>query len=60
MGSFEISEGNITWSGKKKKKKTQATEYTPNCTPSREVDQMPTSTTSKWGLNREAWAAYLG
>ena len=59
MGSFEISEGNITWSGKKKKKKTQATEYTPNCTPSREVAQNLTSTSSKWGLNREVQTAML-
>ena len=28
-------------------------------TPSGEVAQMLTSTTSKWGLNREAWAALL-
>ena len=28
-------------------------------TPSREVAQMLTSTTSKWGLNREAWDALL-
>ena len=28
-------------------------------TPSREVAQTLTSTTSKWGLNREAWAALL-
>ena len=27
--------------------------------PSREVAQMLTSTTSKWGLNREAWDALL-
>ena len=27
--------------------------------PSGEVAQMLTSTTSKWGLNREAWAALL-
>ena len=29
-------------------------------TPSRKVAQMLTSTTSKWGLNRETWAALLG
>ena len=28
-------------------------------TPSREVAQMLASVTSKWGLNREAWAALL-
>ena len=28
-------------------------------TPSREVDQMLVSATSKWRLNREAWAALL-
>ena len=28
-------------------------------TPRREVAQMLASTTSKWGLNREGWAALL-
>ena len=28
-------------------------------TPNRKVAQMLTSTTSKWGLNPEAWAALL-
>ena len=28
-------------------------------TPSREVAQTLTSTTSKWGLNRESWVALL-
>ena len=28
-------------------------------TPNREVAQRLASTTSKWGLNREAWAALL-
>ena len=31
----------------------------PMVTPSREATQMPTSTTNKRGLDREAWAALL-
>ena len=31
----------------------------PRVTPSREAAQMPESTTSKWGLGSEAWAALL-
>ena len=49
--SFGISEGNIT--GRKKKKQNMCL----TATASREVAQMLISTTSKWGLDREAWAA---
>ena len=35
------------------------TDYVPMATPSREVAQMLTSATSKWGLNKEAWTALL-
>ena len=56
MGSFGISEGNIS-RRKKKKENTQITRLT--ATPSREVAQMLTSATSKHGLNREAQAALL-
>ena len=51
MGSFRISEGNITGRTKKKKKKTYR---------SREIPQMLTSASSERGLNREVWAACLG
>ena len=56
MGSFGISEGNIT--GRKKKKTPQNTHLT--TTASREVAQMLASTTSKLstrGLDGETWAA---
>ena len=49
------SEGNITRRGKKQN--PQITRLT--ATPSGEVAQMLVSTTSKPGLNREAWAALL-
>ena len=54
MGSFGISEGNITRRGKKKKN-PQNTDLT--STLSGEVAQTLTSTNSKQGLNREAQAA---
>ena len=55
VGSFGISEGNIT--RRKKKKNPQITCLT--ATPSGEVAQMLASATSKRGLNREVWAALL-
>ena len=55
VGSFGISEGNIT--GRGRKQNPQITCLT--ATPSGEVAQMLVSTTSKPGLNREAWAALL-
>ena len=42
------------------RKKKQNTEYTPNHNPSREVAQTLVSTSSEWGLDREAWATCLG
>ena len=54
MGSFGLSEGNITM----REKPPNPTDYVPNH--SREVAQMLMSTRSEWGLNREAWAEYLG
>ena len=56
MGSFGISEGNIT-RRKKKKYPPQITHLT--TTPRGEVAQTLPSATSKWGLNREARAALL-
>ena len=56
MGSFGISEGNIT--GRRKKKKTQQTKHL-TATPSREVAQTLVSTSGEQGLNREAQAALL-
>ena len=56
MGSFGISEANITRKGgEKKTKKPQITCLT--TTPSGEVAQTPTSATSKQGVNREVPAA---
>ena len=57
MGSFGISEGNIT-GREKKKKNPQNTHLT--TTVSGEVAQMLMSATSEWGLDREARAACLG
>ena len=58
MGSFEISEGNITEKGKKKKPDPQNTCLT--ATASREVAQMLVSATSKQGLVKEAhWTLVL-
>ena len=58
VGSFGISEGNIT--GRKKLKKKKPTTMGLTTTPSREVAQMLASASSEWELNREAWAACLG
>ena len=55
MGSFGISEGNIT--GRRKKKNQQTKHLT--ATPSREVAQTLVSTSGEQGLNREAQAALL-
>ena len=55
MGSFGISEGNIT--ERKEKKSPQNRRLT--ATPSREVAQTLASATSQWGLNREERAALL-
>ena len=55
VGSFGISEGNITGRGKKKIQSTRVT-----ATPSKEVAQMLASATSEQGLDREARAACLG
>ena len=52
--SFGISEGNIT----RRKKNPQNMRLTP--TPSRDVAQMLTSTTSEQGLNRKTQVACLG
>ena len=54
MGSFGISEGNIT--GREKKKK----ECAPTATASREVAQMLASATSEQGLDRAGLVACLG
>ena len=53
MGNFGISECNITGRGKKKKN-PQSRHLT--TTANGEVAQMFASTTSKWGLDREAQA----
>ena len=45
---------------RKKKKKTSPQNMHLTATHSGEVAQMLASTTSKWGLNREEWAAGLG
>ena len=58
MGSFGISEGNITGRKRAKKQKTpQITCLT--ATPSGEIAQKLVSATSKRGLNREVQAALL-
>ena len=54
VGNFGVSEGNIT---RGKKKKTQNTHLTTTTT--REVTLMFASTSSEWGLGREAQAASL-
>ena len=53
MGSFGISEGDIT--GRRKKKTPQNKRLT--ATASGEGTQVFAMATSKWGLGREAWAA---
>ena len=53
MGRFDISECNITG----RKKTPQNTRLT--TTPSNKVAQMLASTSSEWGLNKEAQAALL-
>ena len=56
-GSSGISEGNITRREKKKKKNPQNTHL--STTASGEVAQTLRSTTSEWGLGREAQPAQL-
>ena len=58
MGSFGISEGNITGRGKKKKNNPQNTCLT--TAPSGEIAQTLASAISEYGLNREARVACLG
>ena len=53
MGSFGVSESNIRGRGKKNKKQNMRL----TATPSKEVAQMLTSTTSKQGLDKEVQAA---
>ena len=50
VGSFGISEGNITRRGKKKNPENRCL----TTTASGDVAQKPASTTSEWGLDREA------
>ena len=45
---------------RERKKKTSPQNMHLTATHSGDVAQMLTSTTSKWGLNREEWAAGLG
>jgi len=56
-GEFWNLRGQHNWE-EKKKKTPQNMHLT--TTASREVAQILTSVTSKWGLDREAWAACLG
>ena len=42
-----------------REEKKKPTDYTPTTTPSGEVAQTLASVSSKWRLNREAWAACL-
>jgi len=56
-GSSGISEGNITRREKKKKKKQNPQNTHLSTTASGEVAQTLGSTTSEWGLGREAQAA---
>ena len=58
MGSFEISEGNITGRGKNKTKtKTQNTCLT--ATPNGKVAQMLASTRSQWGAEQGGMGSML-
>ena len=56
VGSFGISEGNIT----RRKKQNKTHNMLLTTIASREVAQMLASATSKWGLDREVRAACLG
>ena len=56
-GEFWNLRGQHNW--EEKKKKTPPNMHL-TTTASREVAQILTSVTSKWGLDREAWAACLG
>ena len=58
MGSFGISEGNITRREKRKKEKKKTLQMTClTATANREVAQTLMSSISERGLDREAWAA---
>ena len=58
MPSLGSTEGNMTV--RKNKKQLKPTDYEPNSnSPSGEAAQTPAPTTSKQGLDREAWAALL-
>ena len=56
-GEFRNLRGQHNWEEKINKSNPQITH--PITTPSGEVDQTLASATSKWGLDREAWAALL-
>ena len=56
-GEFWNLRGQHNWEEKINKSNPQITH--PITTPSGEVDQTLASATSKWGLDREAWAALL-
>ena len=56
MGSFGVSEGNIT-RREKKKENSQNTHLTANTSREGEVAQMLTSNISELGVGRQAWAA---
>ena len=58
MRSFGISEDNIT-RGKIKTKQNKTPIRRRTATPSGKVAQMFASATSKQGLNREVWGAFL-
>ena len=59
MGSFGISEDNITGRKKKKKKKNPHIMQLA-AIPSGEVDRTLVSASSEQGPNREAWASPIG
>ena len=54
VGSFRISEGNIT----KRKKRKEPTDYSPSHEQQR--GSLDAHIRQQWGLNREAWAACIG
>ena len=62
MGSFGISEANVTWRINKKKTKKQKNPQNMHLTitPSREAAQTLISTASECRLDRESQAACLG
>ena len=60
MGSFGISEGNITGREKKKNKQKSPQKMCLTTTPSGEVAQMLASAISEQGLDRAGMVACLG